>query len=66
MIVVPAGEFMMGSPTTEKGRYGSEGPQHKVALTRSFAVSKFPVTFEQWDACVAVGGCGSYRPADLG
>src|SRR5262245_43493147 len=42
MIVVPAGEFMMGSPANEKGLY--EGPQHKVTILRPFAVSKFDVT----------------------
>jgi formylglycine-generating enzyme required for sulfatase activity len=57
MIVVPAGEFVMGSPTTEKGRYPIEGPQHKVTIAKAFAVSKFNVTFTDWDACVAVGGC---------
>jgi formylglycine-generating enzyme required for sulfatase activity len=57
MIVVPAGDFMMGSPATEEGRYGNEGPQHKVTIARPFAVSKFEVTFEQWDACVSVRRC---------
>ena len=57
MIVVPAGEFMMGSPATEKGRYANEGPQHMVTIAKPFAVSKFDVTFADWDACVAVGGC---------
>src|SRR5262245_3850139 len=57
MVVVPAGQVTMGSPTTEKGRYGNEGPQHSVAIPRPFAVSKFEVTFADWDACVAVGGC---------
>jgi formylglycine-generating enzyme required for sulfatase activity len=66
MVVVPAGEFVMGSPANEKGRNRNEGPQHKVSFTKPFAVSKFEVTFEQWDACVAVGGCGYYRPADAG
>ena len=28
MIVVPAGEFMMGWPETEKGYSDNEGPQH--------------------------------------
>jgi formylglycine-generating enzyme required for sulfatase activity len=56
MVVVPAGEFTMGSPATEKGRW-NEGPQHSVAIPRPFAVSKFEVTFADWDACVAVGGC---------
>ena len=57
MIVVPAGEFMMGSPATEKGRYNNEGPQHKVTIARPFAESKFDVTFAEWDVCVSVGGC---------
>ena len=34
MIVVPAGEFMMGSPDKEVGRSPNEGPQHKVAMRR--------------------------------
>ena len=38
MIVVPAGEFVMGSPATESGRYHNEGPQHKVTIARPFAV----------------------------
>ena len=57
MVVVPAGEFMMGSPTTEKGRLRNEGPQHSVTMAKPFAVSKFDVTFADWDACVSVGGC---------
>jgi formylglycine-generating enzyme required for sulfatase activity len=57
MVVVPAGEFMMGSPATEKGRYANEGPQRLITIAKPFAVSKFAVTFADWDACVSVGGC---------
>jgi formylglycine-generating enzyme required for sulfatase activity len=57
MVVVSAGEFTMGSPSNEKGRYDNEGPQHKVTIARPFAVSKYAVTFDDWDACVKVGGC---------
>jgi formylglycine-generating enzyme required for sulfatase activity len=57
MIVIPAGEFVMGSPATEQLRYSNEGPQHKVVIAKRFAVSKFDVTFADWDACVSVGGC---------
>jgi hypothetical protein len=57
MVVVPAGEFIMGSPPTEKDRLPDEGPQHRVAIARPFAVSKYDVTFVDWDACVSVGGC---------
>lgn len=57
MIVIPAGAFTMGSPATEKGRYGNEGPQHEVTIAMPFAVSKFDVTFAEWNACVSVGEC---------
>jgi formylglycine-generating enzyme required for sulfatase activity len=57
MVVVPAGKFKMGSPATEEGRDNNEGPQHEVTLTRPFAVSKFEVTFDQWEACIQYGGC---------
>jgi formylglycine-generating enzyme required for sulfatase activity len=57
MVVVPAGVFMMGSPATEKDRFDNEGPQRLITIARPFAVSKFAVTFADWDACVSVGGC---------
>jgi formylglycine-generating enzyme required for sulfatase activity len=67
MVVVPAGEFMMGSLPSEKGRRGSEGPQHKVTIARPMAVSKFEVTFADWDACVSGGGCPQEgRASDFG
>jgi formylglycine-generating enzyme required for sulfatase activity len=66
LVVVPAGEFMMGSPPAEPGRGTFEDPQHRVVIQHPFAISKFDVTFEQWDACLADGGCGGYRPDDEG
>ena len=57
MIVVPAGRFAMGSPEKEADRYISEGPQHEVTIAEPLAVSKFEVTFEEWDACVAADAC---------
>jgi formylglycine-generating enzyme required for sulfatase activity len=57
MVVIPAGEFMMGSPPGEKGRHDDEGPQRPVTIAQPLAVSKFAVTFADWDACVRVGGC---------
>ena len=66
MVVVPAGSFIMGSPDDEKARGKNEGPQHRVTLARSFAVGRFAVTFDEWDACVADGGCNGYAPNDGG
>ncbi len=57
MVVVPAGEFTMGSPSEERGRSDDEAPQHKVTLAKPFAVSRFELTFAEWDACVAHGDC---------
>jgi len=65
MVVIPAGRFTMGSPASEPGRFDWEGPQREVFLRSSLAVGKFEVTFGEWDACVAGGGC-SHRPADEG
>jgi formylglycine-generating enzyme required for sulfatase activity/uncharacterized caspase-like protein len=66
MVVVPKGSFTMGSPASEPGRYDVEGPRHEVHFAEPFAVGKFAVTFDEWDACVSDGGCGGYRPGDEG
>ena len=64
MVMVPAGEFTMGSPREEEGRDDrSEGPRQQVKFARPFAVGRFEVTFAEWDACVVDGGC-THRPHD--
>ena len=65
MAVLPAGSFTMGSPSHERGRYDSEGPQRRVTIERPFAVGQYEVTFAEWDACASAGGC-SHRPSDEG
>lgn len=57
MVIIPAGAFMMGSPENEPDRMSTEGPQHEVTIARPFAVSRFEVTFDEWDACVAAAAC---------
>jgi len=37
-----------------------------VTIAGAFAVGRFAVTFDEWDACVGDGGCGGYRPGDHG
>ncbi len=41
------------------------GPQHRVTV-KPFAIGKYEVTFDEWDACVKAGGCNGYRPEDPG
>ncbi len=77
MVVIPAGEFLMGSPdkTSEQDEalflrhkgsevewenlhlgLADERPCHAVRIARRFAVGRFPVTFEEYDAyCDATG-----------
>ncbi len=57
MVVIPSGRFTMGSPA---------GPRHPVQIAAAFAVSQFDVTFDDWDACVSVGGCPETSGAGFG
>jgi len=66
MVVMPAGSFTMGSPPSELARDNDEGPQRLVMFGKPFAVGRFAVTFDEWDACVADGGCNGHRPSDNG
>ncbi|MFL5000069.1 MAG: SUMF1/EgtB/PvdO family nonheme iron enzyme [Xanthobacteraceae bacterium] len=59
MVVVPTGEFDMGSAELEY-----EKPVHRVAITKPFAIGRREVTFEEWDQCVAAGSC--FRADDRG
>ncbi len=56
MVVVPAGEFMMGSPEDEPEREswgkGTESPQHNVRIVRPFAAGRLAVTRGQFAAFV--------------
>ena len=56
MVVVPAGEFTMGS-----NDHDSEKPPHKVTIKAPFAVGRFAVTFAEWDAAGL-----SHKPGDQG
>ena len=45
---IPAGTFVMGSPTNELGRYSDE-TQHQVTLTQDFYIGVFEMTQKQWE-----------------
>ena len=53
MVRIPAGTLMMGQGSKDPAAV----PVHKVVL-RSFALSQFPVTVADWNACHADSVCG--------
>jgi formylglycine-generating enzyme required for sulfatase activity len=52
MVVVPAGEYLMGSSEDEPERSSNEDPQHRVKIARSFAVGKLKVTRAEFEIFV--------------
>jgi formylglycine-generating enzyme required for sulfatase activity len=64
MVVVPRGSFMMGTPADEPDRFKGEDPIHRVTFAKPFAVGRFTISFDEWDACLADGGCGRIKGDD--
>jgi formylglycine-generating enzyme required for sulfatase activity len=50
LMPIPAGSFVMGSPSNEDSRHANEGPQTSVVLTRAFFLGATDVTEAQWAA----------------
>ena len=48
MVLVAAGEFMMGSPAPDNNANGDEKPRHRVRITKPFYLGKY-------HACQRVG-----------
>ncbi len=64
MIVLPLGEFLMGSPESEEDRLKNEGPQVSIKIETPVALGATPVTFAEFDAfCEATG---REKPEDEG
>jgi formylglycine-generating enzyme required for sulfatase activity len=66
MVMVPKGSFTMGTPASEPQREPGEDPQHRVTLAQPFAVGRFSISFDEWDACLADGGCDDFKGSDGG
>jgi len=65
LVEIPSGAFERGSPSSEPGHRGSEGPVTRVTIRAKFAIGRYPVTFGEWDQCVRDGAC-KHVPNDRG
>jgi len=66
-VLIPAGEFDMGSPPSEEDRLEYEGPVHRVMISKSFYVGKYPTTQEQYRVVTGKSPsnfCGGELPVD--
>lgn len=48
MVPIPGGEYLMGSPESERGHRPDESPQHKVILS-PFWMGKYEVTWNEYE-----------------
>ena len=53
LVSLPGGTFEMGSNSDDP----AERPVHRVSIGRPFAIGKYEVTIEQWNACADASGC---------
>nr|WP_042886707.1 formylglycine-generating enzyme family protein [Cupriavidus necator] len=53
LVSLPAGSFTMGSNASDP----AEKPPHHVTIGQPFAIGRYEVTVEQWNACATAGGC---------
>jgi len=56
LVVIPIGEFDMGSPGNERGRREHEGPQHRVRMQRPFAIARSEVTGADFGRFIRASG----------
>ena len=61
MIVIPRGGFKIGSIQGNQ----NELPTRNITIAKPYAIGRFEITFDEWDACHAEGGC-SRKPHDRG
>ncbi len=58
MVMLPPGQFLMGSPESDAERWSAEreGPVHEVTVARAFAIGRYEITRAQFAQFVAESG----------
>ncbi len=57
LVLIPADEFLMGSPDSDKDADADENPQHRVRITKPFYLGNYQVAQEQWEAVMGNKAC---------
>ena len=66
MVVLPTGNFTMGSPSNETGRFNSEGPTRTVTISKRIAMGRYEVTFDDYKRFTDDSTTTQTLPADGG
>jgi len=64
LVVIPAGDFVMGPNAGQTAQFPNELPAHRVSIKRPFAIGKVELTFREYDSFVKATGYTS--PSDKG
>jgi predicted metalloprotease len=51
MVVMAAGRFLMGEPDSDLAK------RRRIEIAAPFAMSRYEVTFAEWDVCASAGSC---------
>lgn len=63
MVRIPGGRFQMGAETGDGNP--DELPAHEVRV-RPFSMSRYEISFDDWDACIHAGACAEIWDQDWG
>ena len=66
LLAATVGEMIAINPAPFRVMQASGDAGTTVRIAHRFAMGKFEITYDMWDACVDEGGCLGYRPNDDG
>jgi len=64
LVLIRPGNFLMGSPDSDKGRAPEEGPQHEVTISKPFYLGVTEVTQAQYEAVMGTNPSKFKGPAN--
>ncbi|MHC4816748.1 MAG: formylglycine-generating enzyme family protein, partial [Planctomycetota bacterium] len=65
LVLIPSGEFEMGSPESDADHLPNEGPPHRVRITKPFYLGKHEVTIASFRAFVDATGYRTEAERDV-